>query len=802
MMGKVQPPLSHIRVLELGGYVAAPYCGKLLADYGAEVVKVEPPEGDPGRKLPPFIDEFEKVSATFLHLNTSKRSVVVDLRTDEGRHAFLRLVRSADVIVAGCSPSFLPSLDLAYDRLAAENPRLVLTSISNFGQEGPLRDAPLCELVAQAVGGTLYQQGAADREPVRQWGYQACYRAGALAAVGTLIALRERRRSGLGQQVDVAIAEASIYMLEAATSTWQMTGKLRSRRLNRRPEFHPVTLLPCEDGYAAVVCMSDRDWELCCAMMERPDLLADPRYGCNESRVQYADAIDAELRSWLATKSREEAFKEAQEVRLPWSYVASFSDVLGCEQLAARRWFTLLRYPFGEVLHPGLPARLAGAEEPRSPAPALGADTDAVLRQWVPATAAQRTPPAPDADALPLAGLRVLDLTAYWAGPFTTFLLADFGAEVIKVERPGVRAPGELGRWNPRFIDRNRGKRSVAIDLAHPTGRELFLQLVAVSDVVVENFSARVMEQLDLTYDRLRAVNPRVIYLSMPGFGSEGPWRDYVSFGLTIEALAGLADASGYADGPPTTANMSYGDPVAGLHGAVALLTALEQRDEQGIGQRIDLSQLESLACFAGEGLIHAAATGRTPVRSGNKHPMYAPHDCYPCKEGDTWVALAVCKDEEWARLCRLLGRPDLATDPRYQDAASRKRHEAEVDAIVRQWTRERRRDEAVRLLRAAGVTAGPVQSPRDLLEDEHLSARGFFALVERPEFGQVRVPGVAIRMSRTPGRVGGPPPLAGEHTATILQSLLGLPIDEILEHAARGIAALAEQSTPCSSEP
>jgi crotonobetainyl-CoA:carnitine CoA-transferase CaiB-like acyl-CoA transferase len=382
-------------------------------------------------------------------------------------------------------------------------------------------------------------------------------------------------------------------------------------------------------------------------------------------------------------------------------------------------------------------------------------------------------------------------------------------AEVIKVEAcrkmdgyRGGPAPDAGSRYYPNgepgerpwhrhayFNTLNRNKLGITLDLTTPEGVDIVKQLVAVSDVLVENYSSRVMRQLGLHFEILNAINPRLIMCSMPGFGLTGPHKDYVAYGTTIEAMSGLASLLGYEDGPPMHSGMAYGDPVAGITAADAVLTALLHRDRTGTGQHVEVAQVEAASCLIGEAFMDYFMNKRLPSRQGNRHRSAAPHGCYPTAGDDQWVAIAVCSDAEWQRFCKAIGQPALADDSRFADALSRWKNQAELDEIVAAWTCQHDHYAVMRILQAAGVAAGPVLSADELLADPQLVARGFFVEMEQPEVGRHPYPTLPARSSVFPTPlVRRPAPRLGEHNRLVLQELLGLPEERIAKLEQDGV--------------
>jgi crotonobetainyl-CoA:carnitine CoA-transferase CaiB-like acyl-CoA transferase len=391
---------------------------------------------------------------------------------------------------------------------------------------------------------------------------------------------------------------------------------------------------------------------------------------------------------------------------------------------------------------------------------------------------------------LPLHGIRVLDLTTWWAGPFNALVLATLGAEVIKIEAIqrldnwratlADRTAEKFWETSPLFNSTQRNKFGMTINLGKPRGVKLFKSLVERSDVVCENYSPRVMPQLGLSYEVLREINSRLIMISQTGFGLNGPWRDYVSFAQVAESLAGLANLTGREDGPPTFAGQMLGDTLSALHGALAVLLALNERARTGRGQHIDLAQLETVVPATAQAQLDFQMNGRVWKRLGNRHPRMAPHGCYPVRGEDRWIVIAIDGDAEWKRLVDLMGNPSWTDGCRFVSAEERLLNAQELDDLVGTWTRNHDRDELADRLQRAGLKAGPVLNPVDLLEDLHLKARGFFQMIDREPIGRQPYPGLGVRFSKTPLWDRMPAPTLGQHNEEILQRVLGLSASEI----------------------
>ena len=407
-----------------------------------------------------------------------------------------------------------------------------------------------------------------------------------------------------------------------------------------------------------------------------------------------------------------------------------------------------------------------------------------------------------------LHGVRMIDMTRVWAGPHATRMLADVGAEVIHVTSRklvgpltvtqetarilGVYPDDEPGErhWNrnSQTNDLMRNKYDITLELDTPDGLSLLRRLIAISDVVIENYSPRVMPKFGLDYPRLQALNPRIILCSMPGYGSQGPYRGFISYGTNVDPAAGLASLMGYPGEAPHMSGNAYPDPVAGLFAVGAILTALYHQRRTGQGQHLDLSQAEATTALLGEVSLGTRLNDVVPPRMGNRHPRQAPHGCYPCRGDDTWVAIAVRSDEEWHAFTRVLGHAAWCAEARFATLPGRLQHHDELDRHITAWTVKQDAYHVMHTLQNAGVPAGVVVNAEELVNDPHLHARHFFWDIDHPEAGMLRYAGQPVRLSATPARLYRSAPCLGQHNDQVLGGLLGLSADELAALRDKGV--------------
>jgi crotonobetainyl-CoA:carnitine CoA-transferase CaiB-like acyl-CoA transferase len=786
------PPLVGRLVIDLSTGIAGAYCTKLLADGGADVVMVEDPTGNPlrrwsasGAEIPPDQD-----GALFAYLSSSKRSVVVDPDGDLG--PLRDLLGRADAVVwsHGSPLGDLPDLAPAELRLAA--PRATVTAITPFGLEGSWSGRPATDLTLQAWSGGVVGlgRGAPERPPVQVGGRAGEWLAGTYAAVGTLASMR-RTRDGEGELVDLSVLETLVLCLTYFPVTFaDMVGRpFRTGRSVITPGVEATS-----DGLVGVGVGTGQQWLDFCAMVGHPEWTEDRKLFAQRAHLQ------PDIAAWMAEHTTGEVLELAAAFRIPHAPIGNGATIPETDHFVARR--SIVANPRDGVAEPDRPYRFTPPllASPR-PAPRLGEDTGNAAE---PDAEVGRDHVVEPAGELPYAGLRVLDLTSFWAGPLCTHVLAMLGAEVLHVEstkRPdgtrmlaGIRF-SEPDWWEQSgiFSGLNAGKQSVTLDLGDPRGRALLRRLAATCDVIVENSTPRVLEQIELDVEALRAERPDLVVVRMPGFGLDGPWRDDPAFAFVIEDAAGLTWLTGHPDANPVSP-YCVGDSNAGLHALLGLLLALERRDRGGEGALVEASMVDAALAIAAEQLVEHSAYGRLLRRDGNRGPAAAPQNLYLTADEeadgrrDTWVAVAVADDAQWAALRDALGDPAWTADPELATAAGRRARHDELDEQLAAWCSTRTADDVIGCLWTAGVPVGLVVQPHEQGSLAQLQDRGFFEEVDHPVTGTARHSTLPMRFSRGPSRVHrGRAPLLGEHTEDQLRRL-GVGADELVELEADGV--------------
>jgi crotonobetainyl-CoA:carnitine CoA-transferase CaiB-like acyl-CoA transferase len=775
-------PLSALRAIELGSLPAAAYCTRLLADFGAEVIKLEPPEGDKLRRASPFIEVApgRRESAAFAFLNFGKHSLVCDPRDTAA------LLAGADIAVISD-----PGFDAAAARSA--NPALILADISWFGRSGPYAGYAGADAVCRALAGLVQLVGPAEGPPLVAPEFQALVIGGLSGAIAILAALMARRRGDAGHALEVSVHEACIAYTELQTADSLVRGFAQRRiGINRFWPTYPVGLYRAADGWLGVTLVTPAQWQGFCAMLGLEALGANPAYTTGAERIEHAAELEAQFEPKLRERSVAEWFAEALARRLPIVPVPDMASVLATAQFRERGAIVPIRLDGRVVEGPGSPWHLTKTPPRRGGAvPALGT-----------ARVAPHAAPAPGrrSGRMLLEGVRIVDLSMGWAGPLATRHLGDLGADIVKVEAcqypdwwRGVdfREPALSEKRHEkagRFNALNRNKRGVTLDLTTAEGVAALKGLVGGAAAVVENYAAGVLEKLGLDYPRLSAVNPSLVMLSMCAFGSQGPWRDCRAYGSTLEHASGLPSVNGRAEDPPVMGHIAFGDATGGLNGAAALLVALLHRDAAGEGQHIDLAQVECMLPMAAPAMMVCSATGAPPPRTGNRHPDFVPHGVFPAAGGDAWVVVAVTDDAMWRRCAHAIGRADLAAAPALGTAAGRREEEDAIELAVADWTRWHDADAAMALLQAEGVAAGVVRAPLELFADPQLLARGFWQYLDRPFTGRFPQAVLPFREAGVAFPIRTPAPTLGQHTDEVLRELLGYSAETLAALAARGV--------------
>ncbi|HLI79177.1 MAG TPA: CoA transferase [Candidatus Binataceae bacterium] len=816
--------LSPYKVLDLSDE-RGQLCGQILGDLGADVVLVEPPEGSRSRHTGPFYRDqpHRDRSLGFWAFNRNKRSITLDLDREADRDKLRKLAAGADFLIESVTPGDLAKRGLGYADLSALNPRLIYVSISAFGQDGPKADFAATDLTLVAAGGTLLLQGDADRSPLRITVPQAFLHASADGAASALIAHHERLRSGLGQHIDVS-AQESISVAAFSQPLVPSLGTVGVKRESggvRAGKFIARQVWPARDGHVVAVlwfgpaigpatsrlmqcayehgfcdeATRDTDW-----------MTLDAKLSSGEVPMEEFERLKGIVERFTRSLTKAELMKLALEKSLLMAPVATIDEVVDSPHFNARGYWTPIAHPEleAEVRYAGAFAKFS--ESPiayRRRPPSLGEHNDDVMREWLPRT--EETRPARSTSgrtsvdgAMPLAGLKVVDLFWAMAGPATTRVLSDYGATVVKVEssrRPdtcrtiGPYVQGQFGiETSGLFMNLNAGKLGVTLDLSDERGRQIFRDLVRWADVVTESFSPKAMRAWGLDYPALKQIKPDIIMVSSCLMGQTGPFSKFAGYGNLAAAISGFGNLCGWPDRAPAGPYGSYTDCVAPRFTISSILAALEYRRRTGRGQYIDISQAEASMTFLAPAILEYTANGRVQRPSADRDRLMAPHGAYPCAGEDSWIAIACGGDADWSALCALMKREDLARDARFATVDARLVNQDDLDAILSAWTRNRDGVELELQLQARKIPAAKVASSTDMLTDPQLVHRGHIVELEHSKFGKVPIERWPFKLSRTPGGPTRVSPTLGRDNAYVLENFLGYDKDRVRELLDNGI--------------
>ncbi len=746
-------------MLEFSNGIPVSYAAKMFADAGAEVVKAESAQGDSLRRWAAG----GAAGALFGYLAAGKKSVVAQDRAETAA-----LLAGADIVLTDLTDGW------TLDGITAHTgPAAVVVSVTPFGMTGPYVDDHVVanEFILQALCGSIASRGWPGDEPVQAGGRLGEWLAGSFAAAVAAATARHAARGGRGEIVDVSTYEAMVIAMGGLPA--MSASVIGADSLLHQRSLELPSIVPTADGLVGFCTITAQQFQDFLVMIDRADLVDDAALASIEGRIARRDEFIAMVTQWTGTRTTQEIVDLAVAFRIPVSPIASPATLPTVDHFVQRGVF--VESALG-ALQPRVPYRGdAIATRPPGLPPTLGADSGRV--HWPPREESPQT-----TDSLPLSDIRITDLTAFWAGPVATQLLGSLGADVIKLE--GVRRPDGMrfsaGRptswdqwweWGPVFLCSNNNKRGISVELGTEAGRALALELIAASDLVIENFSPRVMANFGLEWEAVAAANPRAVMVRMPAFGLDGPWRDRVGFAQTMEQATGMAWMTGHADGPPVIPR-GVCDPIAGLHAAFAAIAALVIRDRDGIGVHVESTMVESALNVAAEMLVEYSSNGIELRRNGNRGPGAHPQGVYRCQGDDEWVALAALDDAARTSLAGLIGGTDR------EDAGA-----DDIDKLISDWTTRRSVAEAVHALREYGLAAAPLVPPAALLSEPHLHARGFWETVDHPVAGSFLCTGMPFTFVGKPRRwIRRVPPLYGQHTAEVLCDVLGHSEQDLVE--------------------
>lgn len=790
-------PLDGVRVLDLTDGLGAS-AGRFLADLGAEVILVEPPGGAQSRRTAPRHAEF---GIAFALRNANKLGISLDLGDPAGRAQLLELAADVDIFIESAPPGRLAVSGLGPADLAARNPALVYISITGFGQTGPYREWTSTESTLYALSGVLSRSGEPGAAPLLPPEGIVEESVGVHAAWSALLAYYDRLHTGQGQTVDISALEVLVHGFDPGFGVQGSAAAGRSDDYPRdRPDaanFYPV--FRCRDGQVRICLLAKRQWRSMFSWLGEPQEFADPVYDTIPARFTAADRLNPLIGELFSTYTRDELVAEGAARGIPIGGVSVPAEVLRTDH------FLQSGILVDADIAPGIAARIPHGYSRidgervgfRVGAPQLGQHNESVIGM-----ARRAHPPAPPGYPVgtrPFQGLRVLDLGVIVFGAELGRQFADNGADVIKIENSnfpdGLRQSKRGKSLAASVAWGHRNRRSLGLDLRTSAGIAVFRRLAAKADLVLANFKPGTLASMGIGYDVLAAINPGIIVSESSAFGETGPWNKRLGYGPLVRAACGVSALWRYSDSADGLCDGStvYPDHIAAQVSATAVLAALIQRLRTGHGSRIEVAQADTaIMQIATQLVTESLQPGRTSV-AGNSHPYEAPSGVFPCAGDDEWCVVSVREDRDWQRVCEVVGRPDLAADPKFATTDARLENRAAVDDVLAAWTASRAPNDVMSELQAAGVPAAAMRRLPELLTDPQLVARGAFTELEHDRLPMALPTARQMAHFQTiPAWPLRPAPLAGEQTREICRTVLDMTDSEIDSLVGEGILQLA----------
>jgi len=791
-----ESPLAGLRVVDLADEKGE-LAGRLLADLGAEVIRVEPPQGARSRSLPPF--DSEGRSLYFAYRNSNKLGLSLDLEADADRAKLVDLLTRADVLIESEKPGRMAELGLAPEQLSEDHPHLIVLSISDFGQTGPYRDWAATDSTMSAISGMQFKAGLPDREPLLSPGAMCYDIAGILGAYSVLAAYYQRERTGWGQTIDLSVLEAVAQQTDWSFSNSTMADAQGSDAPQTRVGSGPVyPIFPCKTGYVRLVMMAPRQWHAMREWLGNPEYLMDPLYDSFLGRMGILDALAVTIGDLFATMSHEEVSFEAQKRGIVCTPVLAPNEVIENEHFRSRETFRNVEYAKGAEgpVAAGF-FELDGVRQGyRTRPPEIGEHTEQIAGGlWADA----RTAPSGDRPdpSRPFEGLRVLDFGIGGVGVEAARFYADYGADVIKVESrtyPDFIRVVMSTEMSASFASSNRSKRGLGVNIKSKEGLALVQEVAKHVDVVTENGSTGMMSAMGVGYEQLSKLNPSLVMASSQLLGNHGAWADWIGYGPSTQPIGGLAYLWDYpGKDTPAGSTSIFPDHLAGRCLSLVSLAAIIRRLRTGKGGHASVAQAEAVANMLGDQMLKAGIEPGSVQPTGNRRERGAPWGSYPCAGSDEWVAITIRNDDDWERLANALGGPEWMKDATYASAEGRHAAHDAIDEELSAWTRGMSKRAVTATLQMFGVPAAPMFTPRDQLGDPHYQARAYPRWLDQQGLGWMGFEGPAFHTSGMKDIHFFQAPLIGEHTREVARDLGGLDEETIERLIAEGVLEISE---------
>ena len=804
--------LDGIKVVEIANDISGAFAGKLFATYGANVILVETTFGDKIRNT--SNEKTEKLNAEILgaYLHSGKKSISIDLELNTDRELLEQIILDSDVLIESYAPGELSSYGIDLSDLINKKTQIVICSITPYGQYGRHALWSATSLTAAASGGEMSLCGEPDLEPLKPVGHQAYYQGGLHAFAAISMALVAVKRSGFGDYIDLSLQEIQNATLEGAGPAAFVRDSDATRTGNTPRATWGIH--PTADGFIGLAGMPRQSFSIY-ECIGRPELKEDPFFE-NAWEPDANDVLFGIIREWTSKRSSNEIFDTASKYRTPFTKIMSPHELIHSNNLKEINFWQEVDHPIlGKHLLPAGPIIFDGDRGVQKRAPLVNEDSNIIRNAFSSINEHIENDRNSNSDslAMPLDGLRVIDVTQIWAGPYACRYLGDMGADVIKIEGPdfpdsvrgvgGTLSEDQINK-SAYFNEYNRNKKSLVIDLKSEVGKKAVLKLLSSADVFVENWSSGVATRLGLDYEKVKKIDPSLIYVSMPGFGHEGSDSNRVGYGPGIEQMGGLVWLQGYESQEPHKSGISYGDPIAGTTAAAAIAIALHRKELLNQGCHIVIPQRDGIIGLIGEYIVAESIGNPLPYREGNSNYQNVPSGVYQTKDSvpryqtdpdgtilneivDNYIAFEINDDTKWVSFCSLVEDKNLLK-PEFTSKAARVNNKEKIEKIIKPWIREKYAEELAEKLQSLGISAAPVLSPLQLKYDEHLKDRLAFMTYKHFETGEQITTRPVWRYKRRPVQNIEPAPRFGEHTAEILKQLAGSTKKDINKWSAAGI--------------
>ena len=780
----MEQPLDGLRVVDTTNN-RGELCGRLLADLGASVVLVEPLGGSSLRNAAPFSSDGESLG--FLWRNANKSGISIDFETENGSDELLSLLMEADVWIEDGSDIG----SVASSNVREACPSLVITSITPFGYTGPYAELIANDDVLEAMSGMMFKAGISEKDPLLPPTSMATDVASISAAVATVLAVYQKMKTGKGQHIDLSIMTAA-----GATTDWSYSNasvlKAADRPYNevRQGGGFMYPIFQCSDGWVRMVILSPRQWESLWDWMGKPEAFGDLEYWSQVgNRIMNADVLNPAYSEFFSDKKMLEICVEGQNRGIVVTPLLKPDEVLLDPHLTARG--TFIDTEVAQDVVGSIASGFFELDNVRHGfnhrAPQLGEHNGFSFN------GDRLAFNSPDTEApLPLSGIRVLDFGIGGVGVETSRLLAEYGADVIKVETrtyPDFIRLVALSETSPSFASSSRSKRSFGCNVKTEEGLQIIHQLVAESDVIVENSATGVMESLGLGFEDLKEINPNIVMISSQLVGSRGPNSHWTGYGPTTQTYGGLLHLWDYDDDDaPATNGTIFPDHAAGRLCALAGISALIGRDARGGATHTEVAQVEVVVNMIAEQLLKESLIPGSTSPMGNRHEQRAPRGPFRCSGEEQWVVISVENDEQWGSFVNVMGSPGWATGATLSTSDGRVAAATLINERVAEWVRQYERSEVFELLQSVGVPCGPMFIGMEMLDNPHLEARGWTLNIDQPGVGYMKLEGPAWVSEQMGGPITFPSPDLAGHTREIAYEVLQMneeTIDDLIE---RGI--------------